>query len=220
MNLKNKEIAAYRAILQLKRATIVDIARKADLKRTTIYNFIDKLILNKLIKKILINGRAYYAPIRDLNSLITKDKINLGETGKIVIGKILLKSEIQKTLKERQIDFIADSQTTTELLGNHFFEKYIEQAKNKGIVVRVLRSSVSKARHKYHSPKAIEEMGRLVRQSQSTIPYHGTIIIFGHQMILLSSANGGTGYVIKDEIITQTFKNLFNGLWKYSKIVG
>lgn len=58
--LSDQESRAYLAILELGTSTIKPIADKSGLKRTSIYNFIDKLISLGLISRAVMKGRNYY----------------------------------------------------------------------------------------------------------------------------------------------------------------
>ena len=82
-----------------------------------------------------------------------------------------------------------------------------------------MRSSISRGGHIYHSREAVAEMGRIVRKSQTSIPYNASIILFDDKVLMISLKNNGVGYCIEDKIIFRTFKSLFQGMWKYSKII-
>jgi sugar-specific transcriptional regulator TrmB len=58
--LSEQEASAYLAILELGTSSIKPIADKSGLKRTSIYNFIDRLISLGLISRTIIRGRNYY----------------------------------------------------------------------------------------------------------------------------------------------------------------
>jgi len=215
-NLTDKEYKTYKVLFSLGEARVSQIAEKADLERTTVYNFIDNLVDFGLARKRTINGFAYYSPIDNkITKLEIEEEKLIGNFGTIINSR-QLKKEILKTLNYKEVDWIVDSASTTELLGNRFFETYIERVKNKKI--RVLRSSVSRGKHKYHSQEAILKGGRIVRLGQSTIPYHGSTAIFGKNILMISDS--GTAYLIYDPTLSLTYKSLFNGLWKYSKVLG
>ena len=60
LGLSQKEAATYLAILELGSSTVLPIAKKAGVKRTSIYNFIDNLVELGIIKKLTVRGRQYF----------------------------------------------------------------------------------------------------------------------------------------------------------------
>ena len=60
LGLSDKEASTYIAILQLGLSTVKPIADRAKVKRTSIYNFIDKLVSLGLVTKTSIRGRNHY----------------------------------------------------------------------------------------------------------------------------------------------------------------
>ncbi len=222
-NLSAKEIAVYKAIQKIRTGTVSQISEASKVKRTTVYNFIDHLVLAGLISEKIVNNKRTY-------SILNQEEIKEFPNKNLKFGNFLcfvgkrnLKEAILLTLDQnpsRKVDWIIDSKTSTELLGNRFFENYIEESISKKIMIRVLRSPVSKGYHKYHSQEAIIRTGRIVRLGQKTLPFHGTMAVFGECVLMISDQYGGIGYLISDRVIAETYKSIFNGLWKYSKILG
>ena len=60
LGLNEKEAKTYLACLELGSGTIQEIAQKAGVKRSSIYNFIDKLIEMSLISKTQKHNRYYF----------------------------------------------------------------------------------------------------------------------------------------------------------------
>jgi len=60
IGLDEKEAKTYLAVLELGSSTIKPISVRANIKRTSIYNFIDHLVELGLISKSIINGRTHY----------------------------------------------------------------------------------------------------------------------------------------------------------------
>lgn len=58
--LEPKEAEIYLAVLGLGRATVLDIAKKSRVKRTTIYQYLDNLIKNRLLLKSVKGKRIFY----------------------------------------------------------------------------------------------------------------------------------------------------------------
>jgi len=60
LGLSDSEGKAYFALLELGTSTIKPIADKANIPRTSIYNFIDRLIQMGLVSKIIVRGRSRF----------------------------------------------------------------------------------------------------------------------------------------------------------------
>lgn len=60
IGLEDKEAEIYLAILQLGLSNVVDIARKAEIKRTTVYEYLDNLLRRGLICKTVKGKRIFY----------------------------------------------------------------------------------------------------------------------------------------------------------------
>ena len=60
LGLSDKEARTYLAVLELGVSTIKPIAERAKIKRTSIYNFIDRLVSLGLISRATIRGRNHY----------------------------------------------------------------------------------------------------------------------------------------------------------------
>lgn len=223
LNLTAKELAVYQAIIKHGRLSVSEISKYTGLKRTTIYNFIDNLFKKGLISRVIENGRKIYFPFGEKSAeIVNLEKKEINYNLKIFNTSYLIKMAIKKTLnsKNKQIYWIADSKTTTDLFGNLFFEKYIELAKEKNILMKTLRSTTTTAKHKYHSFEAVRKMGRIVRLGQSTARIHSTIIIYDNKVLIITSENNGLAYEISNSELSNSFKNIFNMLWKYSKVIG
>jgi len=58
---EEKEAEIYLAVLELGKATVSDISRKSGIKRTTIYEYLDKLTSESLLYKTIRKKRIFYA---------------------------------------------------------------------------------------------------------------------------------------------------------------
>lgn len=225
-NLRENEIKVIKTIAEIKRGSILDISKTSGIARTTIYNFIDRLVKEGFLNKEIINGRARYSVgelAKETRIVAISKKKESVKNYSFISNKRELKKMILDTLiknQNKKVDWIIDSKTSTEILGNRFFERYVEISKEKNIFVRVLRSPLSRGAHKYHSAEAIMKNNRIVRLGQKTVPFHGTVAIWGSSVLVVSNKSNGVGYFIEDDLVADTFRSLFLGLWKYSKPLG
>lgn len=80
--LNGQESRAYLALLELGSSTIKPIAEKAGLKRTSIYNFINRLVELGLVTRTVVNGRSHYAAVSPVRLLeIQKHRLSDLEAG-------------------------------------------------------------------------------------------------------------------------------------------
>lgn len=62
LDLNDKEAKVYLAILNIGKGNVTDIAKKANLKRTTLYEYLESLTEKGLIFKSVSKKRIYYSP--------------------------------------------------------------------------------------------------------------------------------------------------------------
>jgi sugar-specific transcriptional regulator TrmB len=222
-NLSKKEIQVYNTIKKIEAGTVSQISDESKIKRTTIYNFIDHLVLAGLISERVVNNKRIYSILNDIKIKEFFRTNTDFENFLVFVGKRNLKKVISLILvgnHSKKVDWIIDSKTSTELLGNKFFENYIEESISKKIKVRVIRSPISKGKHKYHDQEAITKLKRVIRLGQKENPFNGTVAIFDNIILMISNEFGVIGYLISDKIIKETFQSIYNIIWKYSKVLG
>lgn len=146
LGLSKLEAKAYLALLGLGSATALPIARKAKIKRTSIYNFIDRLIDMGLVSKTTRNSRTVFVaepPERLKNILEEKKELlnnNLENIKSIfsqsaetpifryVRGAAAVKEFYKESLnmKGKLIRFIAVKEAGVAYLGAPFTNRLIE----------------------------------------------------------------------------------------------
>lgn len=222
-NLTDKELAVIKAVDELGFGSVIQIAKKAGIKRTTVYNFANKLVDARLLGVDIVNGsRRYFAPNNTLSVLEVKET---GEAPKrdnliVLVNAHAIKREINKTLKSKRVDWLIGSPASTDLLGKHYIEAYISKAMNCDLNLRTLRSPLTEPNHKFGSEEVAIESGRILRRTHENLPISTTIIIDEKCTIFVSPVKGGVGYKIVDVELAKSMKLMFDDLWKYSKVIG
>lgn len=80
IGLSEKEAKTYLAILELGSTTVKPIAERADLQRTSIYNFINHLVDQGLVTQAKVRGRMHYQAVSPARLLeIQKERTKLLE---------------------------------------------------------------------------------------------------------------------------------------------
>lgn len=82
LGLNEKEANVYLAILSIGKSNVTDIAKKAGLKRTTLYEYLENLLKQGLIYKTVTNKRTYYLPEapNKIVSMLDRKKVEIDET--------------------------------------------------------------------------------------------------------------------------------------------
>lgn len=215
-NLTNKEIAVIKAVDELGNASVIQIAQKADIKRTTIYNFVDKLVDSGLLGVKIVNGaKRYYEPNKNL-SLIETEKT--GETKKanrscVLVNIQAIKREINKTLKEEKVDFIFALPEINDLLGELFIRKYVHKATKKEANFRIMWSLPNISDKKNINHQKLMTYGRILNKTNHNLFIKSSLIVTKGYTIFVSPTEGGVGYKINDSALSASIKLMFDSFW-------
>lgn len=228
--LEGKKTDIYLASLELGSATVIEIAKKSSIKRTTCYDILLELEKEGLIsetakgKKRLFSGEDpenIYKKLREKESVFseilpqlksiynikgTKPKIRFYE------GKEGLREVYNDTLKSSGeiLAFVSDA--VIQVLGNDWAENYLKTRTKKGIRIRAIYPATE-----YFTKQFIPRDQLQLRTSkvidQKKYPFSIEINIYGHQKVALMSAKEETGIIIEGVEIYNTMKLIFELLW-------
>jgi len=223
----------YLAALKLGKATVSDIARIADIKRTTVYQHIDQLLKNDLIFKTIKGKRIYYLAqkpekilkkienkkrrfakvLPELNSIYSqsshKPNIRYYEG---IEGIREIYNEMTKTSKILYSIFSADKYYAnfSEEDGNKFFENI---RKNGGILKDMVEKTDEGrqyAKEGYH--KELGKVKILPKEFELAVD----VLVTGNQVAMISQVNL-VGVIVENPEIADFQKNIFKFIWKYAK---
>ncbi len=87
VGLREGEINIFLVLLPLSKATVSDIGRKANIKRTSVYQYLDSLIQKGLVHKISNGKRIYYKADnpRKIITILEKEKRKLDDKKKSIV---------------------------------------------------------------------------------------------------------------------------------------
>lgn len=230
-----KEAQIYVALLKLGIASANEIAIKANLKRTTVYNFLPDLVQKGLIKKTRKNRKTLFyvedtrnllKPIEErknqLEGLIKElEKIHnvLPDRPKIRFfeGESGVMQFFQETLdRTPQGQFIYEfigPKAFYEKLPSSFASSYVPERIKRKIPIRIIAS---------HS-KASDSLAHMARSELRQIKmvdsftFDGAIVIYGNNVGLLSLSTTFMGVVIENEAIATIQRAAFELLWNNLK---
>jgi sugar-specific transcriptional regulator TrmB len=229
LGLTGKRADIYLAALELGSATVLEIAKKAALKRTTCYDvlldletkgFVFETVKGKKrlflaenpekIQKMLQQKESLFSEILpQLKSIYnitgTKPKIRFYE------GKNGLREVYADTLNYSGEILCFASEHVVNVLGMDWTEEYLKMRIKKGIHVRNIAPGTELTRSFTNQDQAHLRSSKLVNPKK--YPFSIEINIYGHQKVALMSSKEETGIIIEGQEIHNTLKLIFELLW-------
>jgi len=240
LGLTDKEAKFYLALLETGPSTILPIAQKAGLKRTSAYNFIDRLVELGLVSFFVKNNRHYYRAehpehMRSLLQKRQKEFSNIlpdltkayeshaqhPET-KMFYGVEGMKKTLLEALEceEKKIYAIIDIDSAVENLGVKFWEEYIDEMTNRGIIGHSLRHHEEKNRipeYGYLKKEQYQKTLLIPRYLPRKVTFPNTLLIYDTTIAIISPQKENWALVIKSPSLSEGMKNLHNLLWEISR---
>ena len=230
IGLEGKKADVYLAALELGSSTVIEISKKAAIKRTTCYDILLDLITEGLIsqtqlgKKRLFVGEDPEKIQRNLkskerlfaeilpqlqsinNSRIAKPKIRFYE------GKEGIKEVYEDTLKHGGEILGFASYDVIGIIGKQWADEYLRKRVNaaihaKGIIPStdpMMRDFISKDQEQFRSTKVIDP---------KKYPFSIEINVYGHNRVALMSAKEEIALIIEGTEIHSTMKLIFQLIW-------
>lgn len=230
IGLEEKQAKIYLACLELGETTIKEIAKKAEVKRTTIYDLIDEMMENGIIKQTIDGTRKKFiatspeelqiivqkreALLRQimpaLNSMSNvsgvRPKIRFYEGRKSLV-------EIYKDILKYSGEILAfASEDAVKILGIDWATHYIKQRMKKGIYYKGIISK-SILIEKEFASKNQEQMRSTKIIDGKKYPFSNEIMLYGFEKIAIISAKDAIGVIIESSEIYRTQKSIFELLW-------
>ena len=229
LGLKDKKADVYLAALELGSATVIEISKKASIKRTTCYDILMDLIKMGLVsetskgKKRLFIGED---PEKILGDLENKEKLLSGILPQLKAvynikgvkpkirfyeGKEGLREVYADTLKYSGEIAAFASEDVVRTLGREWADDYLKKRVKKNIRVRVILPKTE------YVSKIVEEDRELLRTSKlidpQKYPFSIEINIYGHKKVALMSSREEMGIIIEGNEVYKTMKLIFELLW-------
>ncbi|MCX6765463.1 MAG: hypothetical protein NT136_00670 [Candidatus Moranbacteria bacterium] len=228
--LEGKKADVYLAALELGSATVIEIAKKAEIKRTTGYDILLDLEKLGLISETMKGRRRFFIgedpeniqkKLKEKESLFSeilpqlKSVYNIkGVKPKIRFyeGKEGLREVYADTLKYSGEMLAFASEDVAKVLGTDWVNNYLKTRTKKGIRVRAImpgtefltKEIISRDREQLRTTKTI---------NPKKYPFSIEINIYGYQKVALMSSKEETGLIIEGAEIYNTMKLIFELLW-------
>ena len=228
-----KQVKIYLACLELGRAKVPDIARRAGIKRTTTYGVLDELLSLGLVN-VSISGRtklfraqkpALLTDLLDerkkriesvlphLEQLFTASHIR--PQLQFFEGKEGMKRIFEDTLKcrSKKMFQIVKVKEWSSLLGADFTSAYIQKRAEQGITAYAIHP---KSGDIYDEPYARESgvWKRHVRYMPPSLFYTSFIMVYDDKVAMVSTKQENFGFIIESREFARTMEAYFHFIWK------
>lgn len=236
LGLKKNKGVVYLAALETGSGTVIDIAKKAGLPRTTTNEIIQQLADLGLIS-YAVQGRArvYTAESPDKLKLLLKERErqvqtilpelkSLANTAgrrprvRMYDGIEGVKAVFEDTLtvSDKQLSGILSMEDLYKTPGKAFMDDYVQQRVDRGINLRVIRSQAKEVEETW--PSSNQE-ARELRYAPEGLVFPMTIYLYDGKVGIIGTQKEHFGMIIESRDFYLTQKNLFETLWDVSRIV-
>lgn len=240
--LNNNEKRVLSGLYALGIATVYQIAKHTLINRTTLYPILEKLLERGVVTRTKIEGGTYFQPIsvgdftlwaKRIKDAIDKEnqefinEIKKSDQGKgtVLLPEIKYFSGIEgvKNLyadtwrdnPEKIIYAITDYEKAYETLSDFLYKDYFPQRiKHEIRVKNILPDSIIGRRELKGQKELLREM-KIVDLLKG---FGVEINIYGSKVAIIAyDKENPSGILIKNEKIAESFKNIFEYIWKHSK---
>ncbi len=212
-NLSDKELAVVQAVDTLGSATIIQIAKEASLKRTTVYNFIDRLVDCNLLSLRIVDGVRHYNSLQQSITMLNavpsgyKDKyysIQLCSSAKAI------QNEFQSFIKGPHFSLYIGANESYQLLGDKFISQYLKKASQAPTNAHIMyHSSIS---HLHHDN--FENSG-IIKRAYDNLPTKNLFIVSCNRVLFSLAEHQETAYVVQDQQLVNFFNFGFYRIWDF-----
>ncbi len=240
LGLKERELDIYLSILNLGNSTITDISRKTNIKRTTIYEYIENLLTKGLIYKTANKKRIFYCAEnpKKITQILDREKKEI-EQKKDRVEKIIpeLESLFSASFRKPSVSFYEGKdglkKVYQQILNTHKniysifspenFFKLFSPEENHSLLMMLydnggmLYSLVERTSNPIEG-LSNENYKKFIKSK--TLPegfkYETDLLVIDDTVALISFKNM-IGIIIKDKAIAQLQKSFINLIWKNLK---
>jgi len=235
LGLSEKEALTYQAILELGSSTIKPVADRSGVKRSSIYNFIDRLVEMGLITQTTQRGRTHYQALppsrlvdlqRERLSAVERalpqfmSMFNMADHKPRIHyfeGPEQIKNiPREEPLCHKEMLYIWPNAESTEMMGGKdFMIKIDHERRAAGVFIRCIRLHDPKENLFETSLHGTEHMRQIRFAPEGTIPFTmGMGIYDTGKVSLFSSAKENFGILIESKELEALMRVLFESWWE------
>lgn len=235
LGLEDKEAKVYLAALEYGPTTIIELAAKSGVKRTTIHEFIEAMVEQGFIIATFSGKRKLYnaAPPESLELILQKQTQAIKQLLpdlKFLASKSLQKPKIRYYEGAEGIKHLYDDLLTTQdqiyyfgsmrdevnLLGKQFLNNWIKKRKEKGIKVNAIRikSKEMPIQGWQGGQEYLRDLRFFPRDNKENFV---NINIYDNKVSITSSFKESYGLIIESQELAQSLKFIWQIVWGVSK---
>lgn len=231
LGLSKQEAAVYLAALELGEATVQELARKSGVKRTSIYNFIDKLKDRQILLETKRKSRSLFSATHP-HQLLELGKMRLGELERAIPqllainNKSLRKPRVTfhegiEGIKEVYNDMLnhrqpiicwSDQKHMWPTLGKDYCQYFPQERARRGIPLMMIATDTPENRG---YAKKDKDLARETKFISAKSDLRTELNIYGNKVILASFRSSPPfAVLIEDEDIAATMRVNWRELWE------
>lgn len=230
LGLSKQEVAVYLAALELGEATVQELARKSGVKRTSIYNFIDKLKDRQILQETKRKQRSLFTATHP-HQLLELAKLRLHELQNVMPQLLAINN---RSLRKPRVTFYEGSEGIKEIyndmliheqpimcwsdqkhmwpiLGKEYCEYFPPERARRGIPLQMIATDSVENRE---YAKKDKECARETKFISANSDLKTEVNIYGSKVILASfRSSPAFAVLIEDRDIAETFRTIWKELW-------
>ncbi|MCL5010791.1 MAG: hypothetical protein M1127_01080 [Patescibacteria group bacterium] len=230
----SSEVSAYLACLELGKATVIQIAKKAGLKRTTVYNIVETLLEKGLLSKFEDQrGQKFLAESPEKLIAIFQKKEE--ELSKILPNLLAITnagdSDIKPEVKFYQgkegiiaayEDTLTSCQKGDEILSfasavdaynfSDYLDGYVKRRTEKGIFMKVIARNCKETL--YYKARDKRSLRHIKIMSANELAISIEKNIYKDKVALMNFRGIPFGVIIRSPQIAKSEKEIFESIWK------
>ena len=231
----DKEAKVYLALLQSGRATVMDIANRAQIKRPTAYIILDDLMRRGFIDLLPHKGKTSYiakSPKILLSYLEKKESLAQNyipqlmamfseqkEKPKVMYfeGEEASKKVFDDSIEEgKDVMALFGVKEMFGTVGDKFTRDYVNSRIKNEIKAKVIVPESEEALE--YKKRDKNEMRETRFIDSKKFPFKGEVMIYGNKVVIIS-LNGpdSFGLIIQNDQFSQTMKSVFTFMWENLK---
>jgi sugar-specific transcriptional regulator TrmB len=230
-----KEAEIYLELLKLKQSPLTNLAKAANVKRTSVYYCLDALIKKGLVGVIVKNNKKLYYPEEPkdgLGGLVAQQKSAVEDllpqlkdifgkgsslpTIKMYYNTAGIKNIFEDVLscKEKVGRYYVSDFSVDELLGDVFLKSFVKKRIAAGIKSLSMRTSsyAPKRETEMQSSKQLRET-KIMPEGVNFSPY---MCVYDNKTVVIS-VKEKMGFIIESQEFATAQKTIFDTIWNISK---
>lgn len=230
----NKKARVYLALLELGNAVPADIAKKAQMKRTTVYNILPELLADGLVKTSVTQKKKIYF-IEDTRDLLERTRAQQVVLQDVLPELAALHNVISVKPRIRFLEGAAGAldffhatlaysrpgDVIYEFVGPKAFytmlpkdiaNNYVPDRVRKKIRIRIIASPsdvadamAERAEQELREIKFVEELDR---------DFNAAMVVYAHHVGFISFTENFTGVILESVEISRMMRAMFEKMWK------